>query len=172
MVDKKKTEEYGNRKVIEFRENKLKAIIVDIDGTMSLGGGRDPYDYAASIDDRVDHRLKHLVRNLIEHTNYHIIFMTGRPNTIENEQVTRQWLNEKVYEWNLVVKGGLRDSSWSLLMRPRDCNYPDDVVKKHIYETRIKPYMDVVCVFEDRDCCVEMWRELGILCCQVYKGDF
>lgn len=48
----------------------------------------------------------------------------------------------------------------------------DAVIKEEIYKTFIEPKYDVVAVFEDRDQCVESWRNLGLLCCQVWYGDF
>ena len=50
-------------------------------------------------------------------------------------------------------------------------NYPndfrkDDIVKKEIYDEYIKPYEVVVGVFEDRNRCVKMWRDLGLTCYQ------
>jgi hypothetical protein len=57
-------------------------------------------------------------------------------------------------------------------MRTEGDHRSDDIVKKEIYEKRIAPWYDVVAVFDDRDKVVKMWRDLGLLCCQVYYGDF
>ena len=57
-------------------------------------------------------------------------------------------------------------------MRDRGDHRKDAIVKKEKYEQFIKDDYNVVCVFEDRDQCVDMWRELGLLCCQVYKGEY
>jgi hypothetical protein len=63
-------------------------------------------------------------------------------------------------------------SNWELLMRTEGDHRSDDIVKKEIYEKRIAPQYDVVIVFDDRDKVVKMWRDLGLLCGQVYYGDF
>jgi hypothetical protein len=57
-------------------------------------------------------------------------------------------------------------------MRTEGDHRSDDIVKKEIYEKRIAPQYDVVIVFDDRDKVVKMWRDLGLLCGQVYYGDF
>jgi hypothetical protein len=57
-------------------------------------------------------------------------------------------------------------------MRKHNDYRSDDIVKKEMYFEYIQPKYNVVCVFDDRDKVVKMWRDLGILCCQVYYGDF
>ncbi|MNL59514.1 hypothetical protein D3C87_1832500 [compost metagenome] len=39
-------------------------------------------------------------------------------------------------------------------------------------DTLIEDRKRVTCVFEDRLSVVKMWRELGLMCCQVAPGDF
>lgn len=59
-----------------------------------------------------------------------------------------------------------------VIMRQNADRRPDYVIKREIlYELRfeqLEPYM----VWDDRDSVVEMWREHGIPCHQVAKGDF
>ena len=57
-------------------------------------------------------------------------------------------------------------------MREKGDHRGDEIVKKEIYDNQIKPIYDVMCVFDDRDKVVKMWRDEGLLCCQVYYGDF
>ena len=57
-------------------------------------------------------------------------------------------------------------------MRSRGDKRPDQVIKKEIYDKYIKDKFNVLCVFEDRDKVVEMWRDEGLLCNQVYYEDF
>lgn len=61
---------------------------------------------------------------------------------------------------------------FNLLMRNKRDFRPDEVIKKEIFEKEIDPKYNVICVFDDRDKVVKMWRDLGILCNQVYYGDF
>jgi len=56
-----------------------------------------------------------------------------------------------------------------LKMRPAD-DYTSDVdLKRSWYHAA--PVKPVLC-FDDRDKVVKMWRELGVVCCQVAPGDF
>ena len=45
-------------------------------------------------------------------------------------------------------------------------------MKEEIYDQYIKDKYNVAAVFDDRDRVVKMWRDKGLLCCQVYYGDF
>ena len=40
------------------------------------------------------------------------------------------------------------------------------------WEKEIKNEYNTLCVFEDSNKCVDMWRDLGILTCQVANGDY
>jgi hypothetical protein len=59
-----------------------------------------------------------------------------------------------------------------LFMRKTGDIRSDDIVKREIYETHIKPEWNVVCVLDDRQRVVDMWREIGLTCLQVDYGDF
>nr|DAI39653.1 MAG TPA: polynucleotide kinase [Caudoviricetes sp.] len=49
----------------------------------------------------------------------------------------------------------------------------DSIVKTEIYNEYIKDKYCVTAVFDDRDQVVnDCWRKLGLLCNQVWKGDF
>ena len=57
-------------------------------------------------------------------------------------------------------------------MRSKGDHRSDTEVKKEIYDKYIKDKYNILCVFEDRDKVVKMWRDEGLLCNQVYYGDF
>lgn len=57
-------------------------------------------------------------------------------------------------------------------MRPHGTFTPDDVLKKGWLDDLIGIGADILCVFDDRDKVVKMWRENGISCFQVAPGDF
>ena len=57
-------------------------------------------------------------------------------------------------------------------MREEKDHRPDDIVKEEIYHKYIEDKYNIVCVFDDRDKVVKMWREQGLLCNQVYYGNF
>ena len=88
-----------------------------------------------------------------------IILCTGRRE--DNRSDTVQWLNNFNIDFD------------HLFMRSTNDRRPDYIVKHEIYKTFIEPnYLPVVAVYEDRTQVVEMWRDLGLTCLQVQKGDY
>ena len=59
-----------------------------------------------------------------------------------------------------------------LRMRQNGSFTPDDVLKKAWLDEIIANGNEVMCVFDDRDKVVKMWRENGIACFQVAPGNF
>ena len=59
-----------------------------------------------------------------------------------------------------------------LRMRPKGSFIPDDVLKKAWLDEIVVNGNEVMCVFDDRDKVVKMWRENGIACFQVAPGNF
>ena len=88
-----------------------------------------------------------------------IIFLTGRPETAR--PLTEKWLKKNVPGIN-----------YTLLMRSSSDFRSGEIVKSEIWEKEINPKYNTLCVFEDSNKCVDMWRELGILTCQVANGDY
>lgn len=159
-----------DRKMIEFT-SKPKAIIVDIGGTIALRDNRSPFDYEKVYTDKVDHRMAHLLKRIIGDCDYEVIFVTGREDIGNCRQKTSDWLNDNIFPLQ-GHDGFLPVDNWKLLMRAEGDHRSDEITKKEIYENRIAPWYDVVCVFEDRNRVVKMWRDLGLLVAQVYDGDF
>lgn len=134
-------------------------VLCDIDGTIALRRGRSPYDQSKVLEDAFDPRMNFLLSSLSE--KFKIIFLSGRQDTKQCREDTEKWLKDNL---------GL--SEVTLIMRSEGDFRPDDVVKKELYQKYIKDRYNVVCVFDDRDKVVRMWRSLGLLCCQVYYGNF
>lgn len=134
-------------------------VLCDIDGTIALRRGRSPYDQSKVLEDAFDPRMNFLLSSLSE--KFQIIFLSGRQDTKQCRDDTEKWLKDNL---------GL--SEVTLIMRSEGDFRPDDVVKKELYQKYIKDRYNVVCVFDDRDKVVRMWRNLGLLCCQVYYGNF
>lgn len=153
---------YFPEKLTDFRKMKIKCpnkkdcIICDIDGTIALARNRDWFEYDKVITDTEEWRVIHLVRELSK-TN-RIIFITGREEICRN--VTECWMRKYGFK------------NYDLYMRPEGDNRKDEIIKKEIFETQVDPHYNVTAVFDDRDAVVKMWRDLGLLCCQVYYGDF
>lgn len=160
------------RKMLEWDPSKRKAIIVDIDGTLALRNNRSPFDYDKACGDTAEFRMCRIIKSLIESDeNYEVFFLTGREDIGECRRITEEWINDQVYR-KQGHNGFLPKDNWTLLMRPEDEHRPDEIIKKEIWEEKIKPWYDVVAVFDDRDRVVKMWRDEGLLCLQPYYGDF
>jgi phosphoglycolate phosphatase-like HAD superfamily hydrolase len=57
-------------------------------------------------------------------------------------------------------------------MRPQGTFTPDDVLKKDWLDQEIAAGHEILCIFDDRDKVVKMWRDNGLSCFQVNPGDF
>lgn len=57
-------------------------------------------------------------------------------------------------------------------MRPQGTFTPDDVLKKQWLDELNENGHEIMCVYDDRDKVVRMWRDNGITCFQVAPGDF
>lgn len=151
--------EWDNRYIKEQDITKPKAILCDLDGTIAIHNGRSPYDTEKCDTDLPNKPLVNLLSALFC-GGMKIIFVSGRENKGNCEKKTKEWL-ERYF--------GL---PFELIMREEKDRRPDDVVKEEIYHDKIEDKYNVVCVFDDRDKVVKMWREQGLLCNQVYYGDF
>lgn len=160
------------RYMLDWDPSRRKAIIVDIDGTLALRNNRSPFDYDKACGDTADFRMCNIIASLIESDeNYEVFFLTGREDTGNCRRITSEWIDTHVYA-KLGHNGFLPKDNWTLLMRPEGEHRPDEIIKKEIWEEKIKPWYDVVAVFDDRDRVVKMWRNEGLLCLQPYYGDF
>ena len=136
-------------------------VICDIDGTVALRTGRSPYDLTKVSEDTFDPRMNGLLCDLMG-TGVKIIFVSGREGTEQCMRDTKRWIQKNI--------GDSRD--WDIIFRTEGDHRNDAIIKEEIYEQYIKDKYNVVAVFDDRDRVVKMWRDKGLLCCQVYYGDF
>lgn len=142
----------------EIDINKENCILLDVDGTCALHAGRSPYDWSRVGEDVPNKMLIKLIRVLS--SAYKIIVVSGREGTEECITKTRKWLDEYL------------SIPYALYMRKEKDMRHDEVIKKEIYERQIKPKYNVIAVFDDRDRVCDFWRSEGLLCNQVYYGDF
>lgn len=134
-----------------------KVVLVDIDGTVSHRTNRGPFEYEKVIHDEPDKDVIEIVACLWR-AGHRIIFISAREDWCFNDTYT--WLSMHCPPF---IK---------LYMRKSGDFRMDAEVKKEIYETHIKPNHDVLCVLDDRNQVVDMWRELGLKTLQVAYGDF
>jgi hypothetical protein len=78
--------------------------------------------------------------------------------------------SDEVREQTLAWLSAAHVPYWALLMRPAGDFTPDEELKRQW----IAKYdlSEILCVFDDRQKVVDMWRELGLTCFQVAPGDF
>lgn len=158
-MSKRKITYVDERLIKEADMSKPYVVLCDIDGTIALRTGRSPFNYAKVGTDKFDPRMSHVLAAM--HKTYDIIFVSGREGTDVCKEETKKWLDTN-----------LPFSDYDVIFRKEGDRRGDDIVKSEIYEEHIAPYYNVACVFDDRDRVVKMWRDKGILCCQVFYGDF
>ena len=145
---------------------KKKAIIVDLDGTLAdithrrkfvEGKTKDWKNFNKNIiKDDLNIWCAEIIRRMIN--DHHVLLVSGRIDDLKSQ--TQEWLKKHEVPFT------------ELLMR-RDKDYRDDtVVKREIYEEKIKAFYDVLFVIDDRAKVVKMWREAGLVCLQCDWGDF
>ena len=148
---------YDDRPILESN-NLPNCVVIDLDGTIALHQNRLPYDWDKIPTDKCDPRMQ----KMIEQFNLQaikIIFLTGRPETARS--LTDEWL-----------KKNIPDINYTLLMRSASDFRSGEIVKAEIWKKEVNPKYNTLCVFEDSNKCVDMWRELGVLTCQVANGDY
>lgn len=160
---------------------KQPAIICDIDGTISdyskrkhwlapLNGGNreqeihgatgvnwEKFNQEAIHDAPIEEVIK-IVRWAKNASNTKIILLTGRND--KYRRTTLDWLNLH------------RIPHDRLLMRKYGDWRADVEVKTELFLKNIVDAYEVLFALEDRDKVVEMWRNLGIRCLQVAKGEY
>lgn len=148
-------------------ENKQKAIIIDLDGTLCNTNHRQHFMqtnpknwksfYNALSLDEPNRWCSALIEGMISE-GFAIIFVSGRPEDYREETI--EWLKRHWFY------------SGPLFMRlPKDFR-KDCLVKEEIYRKNIEPFYDILFCVDDRQQVVDMWRELGLTCLQCAKGDF
>lgn len=144
-------------------------IVFDLDGTIAncehrlhhIKKDKPDWDafYMACDEDTAIQPTLDLALMMEEDHKYLVYFVTGRSDICRDK--TMEWLEDH----------GLYIAPGQLLMR-KDGDYrTDDVIKMELVE-EAGINDRIVAVFEDRARVVEAWRQRGIVCYQVAKGDF
>jgi predicted kinase len=133
------------------------AIIVDIDGTLAERNGRGPFEWNRVGEDLVKEEIATLVRIYKSHY-FEVIVFSGRDSICRPE--TEKWLEEKEIYYDY------------LYMRKEGDNRKDFIIKKELFDEFVKDKFYVSVVIDDRKQVVDMWRDMGLTCLQVDKGEF
>ena len=135
-----------------------KAIICDLDGTLALMNGRNPFDAAKCEEDLLNTPVANVLKNY-RALGYKIILFSGRKD--EHKTQTINWLAQ-------------HDIAFDMLeMRQTEDNRKDSIVKRELFDAHIRGQYFVEFVLDDRNQVVDLWRnDLGLSCFQVGYGDF
>jgi len=149
------------------KKNPSKAICVDLDGCLCniehrlhhvRGEGKK--DWGSFFDEIPNDTVNEAVVEVLNKfkLDSHIILCSGRPDN--HRRTTETWLNKHDIYFS------------SLLMRPRNDNRQDSIVKEIILDFEIKTQYDVLFWLDHRQQVVNKIRKNGIKVFQVAPGDF
>ena len=148
-----------------------KWVIFDLDGTLALIDDRralctkdngkmdwDKFFDPNNIDlDKPNIPVIRMAQTLAE-AGHKIAIFSGRSK--RTLLTTKMWLNKHNVPWH------------TLNMRPIRDFTPDDKLKNDWLNDKFPDKSDILCVFDDRDKVVDMWRRNDISCFQVAQGTF
>jgi phosphoglycolate phosphatase-like HAD superfamily hydrolase len=152
----------------------MKTVIFDLDGTLAnietrrgisiKENGKMDWDILfdpnnISLD--TPNRPVITMAKLLKESGHRIVILSGRSKVTKD--ATRDWLKQFDVPFDV------------LKMRPDNKEFkfmPDDQLKKLWLDQLFPNTEDVLCVFDDRDKVVKMWRENGLSCLQVAEGNF
>lgn len=141
------------------------AIIVDLDGTIALMNGRNPYDASTADQDLISIPVLEAVTGF-KQLQYQILFVSGREDKYKEQTIK---FLEKCENFSLKEFFNKEN----LYMRKSGDMRPDTVIKKEIYLNHIADKYNVLAVIDDRPSVVRMWRrELGLFVFQVNDVEF
>ena len=149
----------------------MKTVIFDLDGTLALIDKRRAK--AALPNGRLNWKEFFNPDNIIldepnvpviemakslKKSGHQIVIFSGRDSISKVETIL--WLEKFGVPFDFIK------------MRPKGSHIPDDVLKKQWLDEFFPNKEGILCIFDDRDKVVKMWRENGISCFQVAPGNF
>ncbi|MBM0652323.1 AAA family ATPase [Capnocytophaga genosp. AHN8471] len=139
-------------------KNLPKAVICDLDGTLSLLNGRDPYNAATCDNDLLNEPVAAALK-MAKQQGYQVILLSGREDKFREPTV--RFLDKHQIGYDL------------LLMRTSNDFRKDNIIKRELFEGEIQGKYFVEFLLDDRNQVVDMWRkDLYLPCFQVNYGDF
>lgn len=157
-----------------------KAVICDLDGTLSLMNGRSPYDTSTCDKDLPNVPVIECVKAM-HVQGYAILFTSGREEKAREPtaRFIEQWVRVPptkglgaLIPGSLSVNDGLVGISYSLFMRATADMRKDSIVKRELFDAHIAGKYNVVFCLDDRNQVVDFWREIGLTAFQVAPGNF
>lgn len=135
------------------------AIIVDVDGTLALHNGRNPFDFEKLSEDKLNDQVASLLISMqVAKSDLKVLIVTGREYKYVEE--TSKWLTSHGVYFDRIF------------CRTDDDKRNDAIIKEEIYDNHIYGKYNIRFVLDDRNRTVEKWRQLGLTCLQVADGNF
>jgi predicted kinase len=128
--------------VIEVIDGLPFAVICDLDGTLALLNGRNPYD-ASTCDNDI---LNTVVASIIKDKT--VLLVSGREDKYREPTIKFLEKNNIKYE--------------SLFMRPTGDFRKDSIIKREIFNNNIRGKYNIEFVVDDRLQVCRMWYDLGL----------
>ena len=148
-----------------------KTVIFDLDGTLALIDKRRAI--SAKDNGKINWKTFFAPENIsldepnvpviemakmLKAQGHSVVIFSGRDSISRKETI--DWLNNFGVPFDI------------LKMRPQGTFTPDDVLKQNWLDQLFPDRSDILCIFDDRDKVVKMWRDNGISCFQVAEGSF
>lgn len=135
-----------------------KAIICDLDGTLALMNGRNPFDATNCDQDLLNEPVANVLKNY-KTLGYKILLVSGREDQYKTPTLRFLETHGVVFD--------------DLIMRKSKDNQKDSIIKTEIFNDHIRDNYFIEFVLDDRNQVVDTWRkDLKLPCFQVYYGDF
>tara|TARA_B110000259_G_scaffold26588_1_gene27506 strand:+ start:1913 stop:2374 length:462 start_codon:yes stop_codon:yes gene_type:complete len=151
-----------------------KTAIFDLDGTLALIDARrakstnvngkmdwDTFFDPNNIQLDLPNQPVIEMAKMLKEQGHSIVIFSGRSKV--TKVATMEWLNKFGVPFDV------------LKMRPDNSEFkfmPDNKLKQHWLDQLFPDKSSILCIFDDRDKVVKMWRENGIACFQVAEGAF
>ncbi len=149
---------YATDKATVQDETLPKAIICDLDGTLALMNGRNPFDAALCENDLLNVPVANVLKTF-RALGHKILLLSGRKE--EHKTQTINWLAKHNILYDM------------LELRQTTDGRKDSIVKRELFDAHIQGKYYVEFVLDDRNQVVDLWRnDLGLTCFQVAYGDF
>lgn len=124
------------------------AFVFDIDGTLAHHEGlRGAFEERYEVDS-VDKTVLYILKALRKDNK--IIVLSGREGSAIGEAKTKQWLKDNDIPYD------------EFYMRACGDRRKDTIVKKELYEQKIKFRYNIIGVFDDRPSVCRMWEQQGL----------
>lgn len=152
----------------------MKNVIFDLDGTLALIDKRraistlpngkmdwDTFFDPKNIDLDQPNDAVITMAKMLKAAGNRIVILSGRSKATKD--ATKMWLKKFDVPFDI------------LKMRPTSKDFkfmPDDQLKQMWLDKLFTNKDDIVCVFDDRQKVVDMWRQNGLTCMQVAPGNF